>query len=34
MHSQTIGLSELPKSFEALRANPGDCKVLIDPKRP
>ena len=34
MHSQTIGLAELPQSFEALRTNPGDCKVLIDPALP
>ena len=34
MHSQTIGLTELPQCFEALRTNPGDCKVLIDPARP
>ena len=34
MHSQSIGLAELPACFEALRTNPGDCKVLIDPKRP
>lgn len=33
MHSQTIGLGELPRCFEALRTNPGDCKVLIDPQR-
>lgn len=33
MHSQTISLDELPQRFEALRRNPGDCKVLIDPRR-
>ena len=32
MHSQTIGLAQLPRCFEALRTNPGDCKVLIDPR--
>ncbi|HEY2809005.1 MAG TPA: alcohol dehydrogenase catalytic domain-containing protein [Steroidobacteraceae bacterium] len=34
MHSQTIGLGELPERFEALRRSPRDCKVLIDPQRP
>ena len=34
MHSQTIGLRQLPAAFEALRTDPGDCKVLIDPKLP
>jgi (R,R)-butanediol dehydrogenase / meso-butanediol dehydrogenase / diacetyl reductase len=34
MHSQTIALSEVPQRFEALRTNPGDCKVLIDPGLP
>jgi (R,R)-butanediol dehydrogenase / meso-butanediol dehydrogenase / diacetyl reductase len=31
MHSQTVSLAALPAAFEALRSNPGDCKVLIDP---
>jgi (R,R)-butanediol dehydrogenase / meso-butanediol dehydrogenase / diacetyl reductase len=34
MHSRTIGLGALPQTFEALRASPGDCKVLIDPTLP
>lgn len=31
MHTATISLDELPATFESLRNNPAQCKVLIDP---
>jgi len=33
MHTKTVGLTELPSAFEALRTAAGHCKVLIDPSR-
>lgn len=33
MHTATVGFSELPQSFEALRTASPHCKVLIDPAR-
>jgi (R,R)-butanediol dehydrogenase/meso-butanediol dehydrogenase/diacetyl reductase len=32
MHTRTVGLDDLPAAFEALRGNPHECKVLIDPR--
>jgi (R,R)-butanediol dehydrogenase / meso-butanediol dehydrogenase / diacetyl reductase len=32
MHTDTVGFAALPEAFEALRASPRGCKVLIDPK--
>lgn len=32
MHTATVGFDRLPETFEALRGNPAQCKVLIDPK--
>jgi (R,R)-butanediol dehydrogenase/meso-butanediol dehydrogenase/diacetyl reductase len=31
LHTRTVSLAELPAAFEALRGNPGECKVLVDP---
>lgn len=31
MHTSTVSLADLPAAFEALRGNPAQCKVLIDP---
>ena len=31
MHTRTVSLAELPDTFEALRNNPRECKVIIDP---
>ena len=31
LHTATISLDELPETFESLRNNPAQCKVLIDP---
>lgn len=32
MHTSTVSLADLPAAFEALRGNPAQCKVLIDPR--
>jgi (R,R)-butanediol dehydrogenase/meso-butanediol dehydrogenase/diacetyl reductase len=32
MHTRTVGFEALPHAFEALRAQPSGCKVLIDPQ--
>lgn len=32
MHTRTVGFEALPQTFEALRAQPSGCKVLIDPQ--
>jgi (R,R)-butanediol dehydrogenase/meso-butanediol dehydrogenase/diacetyl reductase len=32
MHTRTVGFLELPTMFDALRGNPQECKVLIDPR--
>lgn len=32
MHTRTVSMDELPAAFEALRGNPRECKVLIDPR--
>ena len=32
MHTDTVGFAALPEAFEALRANPRGCKVLLDPR--
>lgn len=32
MHTRTVGFADLPPVFEALRGNPLECKVLIDPQ--
>jgi (R,R)-butanediol dehydrogenase / meso-butanediol dehydrogenase / diacetyl reductase len=32
IHTDTVGFEALPRTFEALRANPSGCKVLIDPR--
>ena len=34
LHTQTVGLAELPETFEALRTAADQCKVLIDPAQP
>ena len=31
IHTSTVSLDELPATFEALRSNPRECKVLIRP---
>ena len=33
IHTSTVSLDELPAAFEALRSDPAQCKVLIDPAR-
>ena len=33
MHTKTVGFTELPSAFEALRTAAGQCKVLIDPSQ-
>ncbi|MBU6393001.1 MAG: alcohol dehydrogenase catalytic domain-containing protein [Sphingomonadales bacterium] len=32
LHTRTVGFADLPTAFEALRSNPRECKVLIDPR--
>jgi (R,R)-butanediol dehydrogenase/meso-butanediol dehydrogenase/diacetyl reductase len=32
MHTDTVGFAALPAAFEALRASPRGCKVLLDPR--
>lgn len=32
LHTRTVGFADLPVAFEALRNNPHECKVVIDPR--
>jgi (R,R)-butanediol dehydrogenase/meso-butanediol dehydrogenase/diacetyl reductase len=32
MHTRTVTFDALPATFESLRGNPRECKVLIDPR--
>lgn len=32
MHTRTVTFDELPATFESLRGNPLECKVLLDPR--
>ena len=32
MHTRTVTFDQLPTAFDALRGNPRECKVLIDPR--